>query len=65
MSIEPTLAIDGPPAPEDGGLQETRRALVSSVLDSIQRFKQSWISIMILKAGVGLGQVCSFLIAQL
>lgn len=35
----------------------SRRALVGSAIDSIQRFKQSWKSIMFLKAGIGLGQV--------
>ncbi|WVR07666.1 hypothetical protein IAU60_004708 [Kwoniella sp. DSM 27419] len=34
-----------------------RRALVRSAVDSVQRFKQSWISIMVLKGGIGLGQV--------
>lgn len=44
----------------DGGHEEghqTRRDLVASAVDSVRRFKQSWISIMILKAGIGLGQV--------
>ncbi|WRT70202.1 uncharacterized protein IL334_007196 [Kwoniella shivajii] len=37
--------------------QVTRRASIRSALDWIQRFKQSWISIVILKGGIGLGQV--------
>lgn len=48
---------------EEEERQQTRRALVASAVDSIQRFKQSWLSIMILKAGIGLGQVslCSII----
>lgn len=34
-----------------------RRALVRSAMDGLNRFKQSWISVMLLKAGIGLGQV--------
>ena len=46
------------PTPEDEARLQTRRVLVTAAVSSIQRFKQSWISIMVLKAGVGLGQVC-------
>lgn len=49
------------PAPDepqfDTTPSSTRRALITSAVDSIQRFKQGWKSIMFLKAGVGLGQV--------
>jgi hypothetical protein len=40
-----------------------RRALISSAMDGMNRFKQSWISVMLLKAGIGLGQVCHILIS--
>jgi hypothetical protein len=36
---------------------QTRRALVGNAMAGLQRFKQSWKSVMLLKAGVGLGQV--------
>ena len=36
---------------------QTRRAMLASTFAGLQRFKQSWISIMILKAGVGMSQV--------
>lgn len=36
---------------------ETRGARVRYAMDGLQRFKQSWKSVMLLKAGVGLGQV--------
>jgi hypothetical protein len=35
----------------------TRRALVQSAVAGIQRFKQSWISVVILKGGMAMGQV--------
>lgn len=35
----------------------TRQALVRYAVDGLQRFKQSWKSVMLLKAGIGLGQV--------
>ncbi|WWD19637.1 hypothetical protein CI109_104099 [Kwoniella shandongensis] len=38
-----------------------RRASVRSAMAGMQRFKQSWISIMILKGGIGLGQVATLL----
>lgn len=37
---------------------QTRQALVRKAMAGLQRFKQSWKSVMLLKAGVGLGQVC-------
>ena len=38
-----------------------RRALIRSAMDGMNRFKQSWVSVMLLKAGIGLGQVCLWL----
>lgn len=37
--------------------QASRRASIASAVSSIQKFKESWMSIMFLKASVGLGQV--------
>jgi hypothetical protein len=45
-------------APAYGNTPASRRASVASAIGSIQKFKESWMSIMVLKAGVGLGQVC-------
>jgi hypothetical protein len=42
---------------EAGEAPPTRRALVAVAVGGINRFKQSWVSIMILKASIGLGQV--------
>jgi hypothetical protein len=47
-------------APAYGDTPASRRASVASAIGSIQKFKESWMSIMVLKAGVGLGQVCLF-----
>lgn len=38
-------------------LHQSRGALVRNAMDGLQRFKQSWKSVMLLKAGVGLSQV--------
>ncbi|WVW86194.1 hypothetical protein I302_108236 [Kwoniella bestiolae CBS 10118] len=38
-----------------------RRASIRSAIDGIQRFKQSWISIMVLKGGISLGQVTALI----
>jgi hypothetical protein len=43
--------------PEIEGDEETRRDMIKSAVAGMQRFKQSWYSVMILKAGIGLGQV--------
>lgn len=50
-----STTIISPSQPE--GIVETRRALISRALAGIQRFKQSWVSVMVLKATIGLGQV--------
>lgn len=42
---------------EAGEAPPTRGALVAVAVGGINRFKQSWVSIMILKASIGLGQV--------
>ncbi|WWC94903.1 hypothetical protein V866_001755 [Kwoniella sp. B9012] len=39
------------------GETRSRRASIRSAIGAIQRFKQSWISIMVLKGGISLGQV--------
>ena len=36
---------------------ETRGARVRYAMDGLQRFKQSWYSVMVLKAGIGFDQV--------
>ena len=35
----------------------SRRAMVASAVSGMQRFKQSWVNIMVLKGGIGLSQV--------
>lgn len=40
----------------------SRRASIASAVGSIQKFKESWISVMFLKATVGLGQVSPSLV---
>ena len=35
----------------------SRGAMVASAVSGLQRFKQSWLNIMVLKGGIGLGQV--------
>jgi hypothetical protein len=37
--------------------QASRRASIASAIASITKFKESWMSVMFLKASVGLGQV--------
>ena len=55
---ESRLSIDqDDAAPAYGNTPASRRASVASAIGSIQKFKESWMSIMFLKAGVGLGQV--------
>jgi hypothetical protein len=60
---ESRLSIDqsNDAAPAYGNTPASRRASVASAIGSIQKFKESWMSIMFLKAGVGLGQVSSLL----
>jgi len=36
---------------------QTRRALIASAVGGIDRFKKSWMSVMLLKLTIGLGQV--------
>jgi hypothetical protein len=61
--LDPAIPAIGAVAGEvEGGsgdvtVEETRRAMVSSAMKGITRFKQSWISAVILKGGIGLGQV--------
>jgi hypothetical protein len=51
-------------APAYGNTPASRRASVASAIGSIQKFKESWMSIMFLKAGVGLGQVRLLLMSR-
>jgi hypothetical protein len=51
-------------APAYGDTPASRRASVASAIGSIQKFKESWMSIMFLKAGVGLGQVRLLLMSR-
>jgi hypothetical protein len=59
---ESRLSLEGgqDAAPAYGNTPASRRASVASAIGSIQKFKESWMSIMFLKAGVGLGQVSLF-----
>ena len=52
----PSVAADDEPRPTMTSTQG-RRALVRSAMDGMNRFKQSWVSVMLIKAGIGLGQV--------
>jgi len=49
----------GVPGTADDPAQEaqTRRAMIASAMGGIDRFKKSWISVMLLKSTIGLGQV--------
>ncbi|WWD03667.1 hypothetical protein V865_001723 [Kwoniella europaea PYCC6329] len=43
------------------GERRSRRASIRSAIGAIQKFKQSWISIMVLKGGISLGQVIALI----
>lgn len=50
----PTFTITSEHTPNT---TQSRRALIASAMESIQRFKRSWKSIIYLKGGIGFGQV--------
>ncbi|WVQ66965.1 uncharacterized protein L199_005156 [Kwoniella botswanensis] len=52
--------LSGRDTPSSGGTR-SRRASIRSAIGAIQRFKQSWISIMVLKGGISLGQVIALI----
>ncbi|ORX40579.1 hypothetical protein BD324DRAFT_647504 [Kockovaella imperatae] len=50
-------AMSGSATTETEPQAQSRRAMVAAAVSGLQRFKQSWLSIMLLKGGIGLGQV--------
>lgn len=54
---ESRLSVDQSESPAYGNSPASRRASVASAIGSIQKFKESWMSVMVLKASIGLGQV--------
>ncbi|OCF77329.1 hypothetical protein I204_01317 [Kwoniella mangroviensis CBS 8886] len=52
--------LSGRDTPSSEGTH-SRRASIRSAIGAIQKFKQSWISIMVLKGGISLGQVIALI----
>ncbi|KAL7418418.1 hypothetical protein Q5752_006876 [Cryptotrichosporon argae] len=64
LSPSPSPLRDAPETPVAGGRESgaQRRALARSALAGLQRFKQSWVSVMLLKSSIGLGQVLTLVV---